>query len=146
MESQNKLTGFYESKRKRILDTCTACGKCFDICPTIPYLNPRTADGSTVVINVLAVISRKADSADNAADAFGLAMDWMKGCCGSELCLNVCPEAVNPKMMLRIGKITALGGLGDPKLISTSEDPNWFPRIHAFARSQLTDQQQKEWM
>lgn len=138
------LFHFYEAERARILDACTGCGRCFEVCPMTPFLELQTAEGAAVVEHVLAVVDRRPpDPAEPAAED---ALRWISGCTGSGLCIPACPVAVNPKMMLRIGRITALGGLGDAKLIDKPTDPNWFPRVLAYARLQLTDDERQEWM
>ncbi|MGD9943476.1 MAG: 4Fe-4S dicluster domain-containing protein [Burkholderiaceae bacterium] len=138
------ILAFYEEERARILDACSRCGKCFEVCPMVPHLDLGTRDAAGIVSDVLSILGRQAgpEAASSAQDA----LKWMLGCTGSGVCIPACPESVNPKMMLRIARITALGGLGDPKLASKPEDPNWFPRIRAFAQMQLSDDEQKEWM
>jgi Fe-S oxidoreductase len=138
------VLSFIEDERARILAACTRCGKCHEVCTMAPYLDLKTLNAKEVVGNVLAVLAREQLPAGSAAAAD--ALTWAMGCTGSGACIPACPESVNPKMMLRVARITALGGLGGEKLTSRPEDPDWFPRIRAFARTQLTDQEQKEWM
>jgi len=47
--------------------------------------------------------------------------------------------------MMRLARMTALGGRGEPKQIEVKEDPDYFDRIRAFARLQLTDDELKDW-
>lgn len=74
------------------------------------------------------------------------ALAWISVCMRSGSCVPACPENVNPKMMLRIAKIIALGGLGGEKLIKAKEDRDYFARIRAFAQLQLSNEEIKEWM
>ena len=55
-------------------------------------------------------------------------------------------ENVNPKLMLRLAKMIATGGMGGEKFIPVKEDRDYFPRIRAFAQLQLSEQEIKEWM
>jgi hypothetical protein len=48
-------------------------------------------------------------------------------------------------MMMRLARMTALGGRGLPKQIDPKEDPDYFNRVRAFAALQLTDEELKEW-
>lgn len=73
-------------------------------------------------------------------------LGWVKACIRSGCCVPACPENVNPKLMLRIGKMIATGGMGGPKHIPVKEDRDYYPRIRAFARLQLSDEEYKEWM
>lgn len=81
---------------------------------------------------------------EGTADARALA--WVAACMRTGACVPACPENVNPKMMLRVAKIIALGGLGGGKLIERKEDRDYFERIRAFAQLQLSDEEIRQWM
>ena len=49
-------------------------------------------------------------------------------------------------MMVRIARMVACGGLGGPKQIAVREDRDFFDRIRAFAKLQLTEEEIKNWM
>ena len=59
---------------------------------------------------------------------------------------NPRPDAVDPRMMMRLARMTALGGRGLAKQIDPREDPDYFNRVRAFAALQLTDEELKDWM
>src|SRR5438067_1395109 len=61
------------------------------------------------------------------------------------VCVPACPENVDPKMMMRLARMTALGGREVPKQIDVKQDPDYFNRVRAFAKLQLTDDELKEW-
>jgi hypothetical protein len=48
-------------------------------------------------------------------------------------------------MMMRLARMTALGGRGQPKQIEPKEDRDYFDRIRAFAALQLSDEEREEW-
>jgi hypothetical protein len=48
-------------------------------------------------------------------------------------------------MMMRLARMTALGGRGQPRQIGAKEDRDYFDRIRAFASLQLTDEEREEW-
>lgn len=73
-------------------------------------------------------------------------LGWVKACIRSGCCVPACPENVNPKLMLRLAKMAATGGLGGEQLIPVKEDRDYYARIRAFARLQLSDQEYREWM
>lgn len=138
------LKDFEQSEIKRVLDACTACGKCYEACPMTVYSPLLKGDGAAapesgrVVAGVLDVLRASAGSPE--------ALAWVGVCTGSGECVPACPEAVNPKMMMRLARITALGGLGAAPQITIRADPNYFSRIRAFAEMQLTGDEKKEWM
>lgn len=135
---------FFEIDRARILNACANCGKCFEVCPMTEFMTSPDFAASAITRQVTAVLAR--DAIDSSNPIQQAALEWIGSCTGSGQCIDACPNDVNPKMMLRLAKITALGGLGDPKLLTKAEDPNWFPRVRAFARVTLTEQEQKDWM
>ena len=101
-----------------------------------PY-SGSSAKGETVVPGVLAVLRGEQGTPE--------ALGWTGVCTRSGVCVPACPENVDPKMMMRLARMTALGGRGKPKQIEVKEDPDYFDRIRAFARMQLNDDELKKW-
>ena len=74
------------------------------------------------------------------------AVEWTRLCTQSATCIPACPENVNPMLMLRLSRITALGSTGGEALLpDTKRDPHFFRRINAFAALQLSDAEIAEW-
>ena len=132
-----KLKDFQRSEAERILSSCTQCGKCFEVCPMAKYSKVPATDGKAVVPGVLAVLRGGQGSAE--------ALGWIGVCTRSGVCVPACPENVDPKMMMRLARMTALGGRGLPKQLDLKEDRDYFDRVRAFAKLQLTDDELKEW-
>lgn len=132
-----RLKEFQASEIERILGACTSCGKCFEVCPMAQYSKAPAKDGKAVVPGVLAVLR----GAQGTPEALG----WIAVCTRSGNCVPACPENVDPKMMMRLARMTALGGRGAPKQIDMKEDRDYFDRVRAFAKLQLTDDELKEW-
>jgi ferredoxin len=74
------------------------------------------------------------------------ALGWIGVCIRSGSCVSACPENVNPKLMLRLAKMIATGGLGGEKLLKAKDDRDYYARIRAFAALQLTEQEVKDWL
>ena len=132
-----KLKEFERQEVERILGACTQCGKCFEACPMTKYSKAPATDGKAVVAGVLNVLRGEQGSPE--------ALGWLGVCMRSGVCVPACPENVDPKMMMRLARMTALGGRGGPKQIQMKEDPDYFDRIRAFARLQLSDEELKDW-
>ena len=132
-----RLKEFQQSEIDRILGACTACGKCFEVCPMAQYSKAPAADGKQVVPGVLAVLQGGQGSPE--------ALGWIAVCTRSGVCVPACPENVDPRMMMRLARMTALGGRGLPKQIEAKEDRDYFDRVRAFAKLQLTDEERKDW-
>ena len=132
-----RLKEFQQREAERILDACTNCGKCFDVCPMAQYSKAPATDGKTVVPGVLAVLRGEQGTPE--------ALGWIGVCTRSGVCVPACPENVDPKMMMRLARMTALGGRGQPAQLPVKEDPDYFDRVRAFAKLQLSDDELKEW-
>lgn len=130
---------YLERERERMLSACTACGKCFEACPMPGYLANRGDETpAQVTANVLELL--------RSGKAEGTALAWIKSCVRTGECVKACPENVNPKLMMRMAKIIATGGMGGEKLLAVKDDRDFFARIRAFAALQLTDEEFKAWM
>jgi len=138
-----RLKAFEQAEAERILSSCTRCGKCFEVCPMSVYSKAppaaagKTGQGEAVVGGVLAVLRGEPGSPE--------ALGWIAVCCRSGVCVPACPEKVDPQMMMRLARMTALGGRGGAKLIAMREDPDYFNRVRAFAKLQLSDEELKRW-
>jgi Fe-S oxidoreductase len=132
-----RLKEFQAREVERILSACTKCGKCFEVCPMAGYSKAPPTDGKQVVAGVLEVLRGGTGTPQ--------ALGWIAVCMRSGVCVPACPDNVDPRMMMRLARMTALGGRGQPKQIEVKEDPDYFDRIRAFARLQLTDDELKEW-
>ena len=132
-----RLKEFQAREVQRILSACTQCGKCYEVCPMAQYSKAPSRDSQTTVAGVLEVLRGKQGTRE--------ALGWIGVCTRSGVCVPACPENVDPKMMMRLARMTALGGRDLPKQIDAKEDRDYFDRIRAFAKLQLTDQELKDW-
>jgi len=132
-----RLKEFQRSEIDRILGACTKCGKCYEVCPMAQYSKAPAQDGKAVVPGVLAVLRGEQGTPE--------ALGWIAVCTRSGSCVPACPENVDPRMMMRLARMTALGGRELPKQIDVKEDRDYFDRVRAFAKLQLTDDELKEW-
>jgi Fe-S oxidoreductase len=132
-----RLKAFQQREVERILGACTQCGKCFEVCPMAQYSKAPATDGKAVVPGVLAVLRGEQGTPE--------ALGWIGVCTRSGVCVPACPESVDPRMMMRLARMTALGGRGLAKQLDAKEDRDYFDRVRAFAKLQLTDDELKEW-
>jgi heterodisulfide reductase subunit D len=96
--SQMALQAYIESETREILDNCTSCGKCVEICPMLPYGNLQGADPQLVVSGILDIL-RGGQGHDEA-------QRWTQVCTASGSCIPACPEGINPRKMLNLTKHT----------------------------------------
>ena len=126
---------------RTIADTmarCTACGRCYEVCPMPGYSQLLDgADAKTVVGDVLAILRREPGTAQG--------LEFARICSQSASCIAACPEGVNPMLMLRTARMVALGSLGEPKQMDAREEPQFFRKIDTYAALQLDDRELNEW-
>ena len=124
---------------ERTLADCTSCGKCFDVCPMTQYSALLAGQpGGKVAASVLDILRGKGGTP--------AAVEWTRLCTQSATCIPACPENVNPMLMLRLSRITALGSTGGAAMLPDSKrDPHFFRRINAFASLQLTAAEVAQW-
>src|SRR5205085_855482 len=101
-----RLKEFEEREVERILGACTQCGKCYEVCPMAHYSKAPSGDSKAVVGGVLAVLRGQQGTPE--------ALGWIAVCTRTAVCVPACPEYVNPKMMMRLAHMTALGGEPSP--------------------------------
>ena len=76
----------------RMAAACTYCGECFKACPMVPYSEIAGADPEQVTRDVIDLIQDKEIRGEGAA--------WAEACMMGGLCVDACPEPVNPRTML----------------------------------------------
>lgn len=133
-----RLKAFEQAEAERILSACTRCGKCFEVCPMTGYAKAAAGvEGKEVVAGVLAVLREEQGTP--------AALSWISVCTRSGVCVPACPDKVDPRMMMRLARMTALGGRGVEKQIDVKDDPDYFNRVRAFAKLSLSDAELKDW-
>ncbi|MFH1604878.1 MAG: 4Fe-4S dicluster domain-containing protein [Pseudomonadota bacterium] len=133
-----RLKAFERAEVERILSACTKCGKCFEVCPMTRYAKAANGgDGKAVVAGVLGVLREEPGTSE--------ALGWIAVCTRSGVCVPSCPDKVDPRMMMRLARMTALGGRGHAKQIEVRDDPDYFDRVRAFAKLTLSDDELKDW-
>jgi heterodisulfide reductase subunit D len=76
-----------------ILDRCTRCGKCVEVCPTAEPAGIDTREPTAIVGDVLEILRGGGDAESRGAR-------WASTCTGSGRCISACDDGVNPRFML----------------------------------------------
>ncbi|MEP9352438.1 (Fe-S)-binding protein [Xanthobacter sp. KR7-65] len=86
-----------QDRTNDLLDRCTRCGACFDICPMTGPAGIADAPAGATVGGVLGLLSGGATTP--------AAERWAATCSGSGTCIPACPEGINPRFMLSLAKL-----------------------------------------
>jgi Fe-S oxidoreductase len=124
---------FLADQTALVLERCTACGRCVEVCPMWPHSAARATPTAEVTQGIVSLLRSGEPTA--AARAF------VETCSGSALCRDVCPEGIDPFNMMRTAKVrqNVLDGKRTPpsdyKLVDLSRqlqlgprEPRWFTR------------------
>ena len=86
-----------EARTQDVLDSCTRCGRCFEVCPMTAPAGIADKNAADVVGGVLDLIRGGSGSAGSER--------WAQVCSGSGRCIPACPEGVNPRFMLAVARV-----------------------------------------
>lgn len=87
-----------DAKVDDIIDACTMCGKCAAVCPTADIVDIRHASNEMITTGVIDIL--KGDIPGDVSEK------WAQACCGTGHCIDVCPEGINPRVMLALTRRT----------------------------------------
>jgi heterodisulfide reductase subunit D len=82
-----------------ILDRCTTCGACAEICPMPAPAGLDTSDPQALTAGILTLLR---------GGAHAEASRWASVCSGSGHCISVCEHGVNPRLMLALARVADL--------------------------------------
>src|SRR3712207_4688213 len=85
-----------QARTQDVLDRCTGCGRCYEVCP-MPGPAGLDAAASDVVNGVLRLISGDQGTPESER--------WAQVCSGSGNCIPACPESLNPRFMLALARV-----------------------------------------
>lgn len=86
-----------EARAQSVLDACTRCGRCFEVCPMPSPAGLAGHNAAAVAGGVLDIIRGGNGSPESER--------WAQVCSGSGHCIPACPESVNPRFMLTLARI-----------------------------------------
>jgi Fe-S oxidoreductase len=85
------------ARTAEMLDACTRCGKCVEICPMAAPAGVGGAAPESVVAGVLDIV--------RTGDGPAASKAWARGCALTGDCIAACDEAVNPRFLLAMARV-----------------------------------------
>ena len=90
-----------------MLDACTRCGKCVEICPVTAPAGVGDATPKAVISGVLDIV--------RFGDGPQASKAWAKGCALTGDCIAACPEGVNPRFLLAMARVKMARQAAEPR-------------------------------
>jgi heterodisulfide reductase subunit D len=94
------------SRIAAMLETCTKCGKCFEVCPITGAAGIADVDPRDAITGVLDIV-RMGDGPE-------AARKWASSCVLSGECLKTCNYGVNPRFLLNMARIAMARRKSEP--------------------------------
>ncbi|HZP79035.1 MAG TPA: (Fe-S)-binding protein [Pseudolabrys sp.] len=117
-----------------ILDACTACGKCVEVCPITVPAKMADADPKAVIAGVLDILRTGAGPEASRA--------WARSCVLSGECIDACGDGVNPRFMLAMARVALARqskSIGDRRRQGVEQFRAVADGANVLARMQLTE-------
>ena len=86
-----------DARVDEMLDACTKCGKCVEVCPSVAPAGIAAAKPDVVISGVIEIL-RSGDGPD-------AARRWASACMLSGECVKACDYGVNPRFLLAMARI-----------------------------------------
>jgi heterodisulfide reductase subunit D len=83
---------------ERMSDACTRCGKCVDACPSVAPAGIADAAPEEIITGIIDII-RNGDGPEPSRK-------WAQSCMLSGECIKACDEAVNPRFLLAMARVS----------------------------------------
>ena len=85
------------SRTTDMIDACTRCGKCVEVCPVTAPAGVGDAAPTGVIAGVIDILG--------GGEGTAAAQAWAKGCVSSGDCIEACPESINPRFLLAMTRV-----------------------------------------
>ena len=84
----------------QMLDACTKCGKCVEVCPSVQPAGIASASSQDVIAGVLNIV--------RTGDGPNISRTWAMSCMLSGECIKACDYGVNPRFLLAMARVAML--------------------------------------
>ena len=89
-----------------MLDACTRCGKCYEVCPITEPAGVAGADPKATIAGVLDIV--------RTGDGPAVSQKWATSCVASGECIKACDYGVNPRFLLTMARVSMARAKNEP--------------------------------
>ncbi len=117
-----------------MLDACTKCGKCVEVCPSVSPAGISGASPKDIIRGVLDIV-RTGQGPD-------VSRKWASSCMLSGECIKACDYGVNPRFLLAMARVAAVkaeNGLPDRRRQGVEKFRDLSRDVAVLSRLQLDD-------
>jgi Fe-S oxidoreductase len=86
-----------EARVEEMLDACTRCGRCVEVCPSVKPAGITDAAPEAIITGVIDIV-RNGDGPE-------ASRRWAQSCMLSGECIKACDEGVNPRFLLAMARV-----------------------------------------
>jgi heterodisulfide reductase subunit D len=105
--SETAFEAALAARASDMLDACTKCGKCVEICPVTGPAGVDDTPPQAVIAGIFDIV--RAGGGPRASTA------WAKGCALTGDCIEACPEGVNPRFLLAMARVAMARKQDEPR-------------------------------
>src|ERR1700686_1434124 len=87
-----------DARVEEMLDACTRCGKCVEVCPSVAPAGVTDASPTDVISGILEILSTGEGPKASAK--------WAAALLRSGECIKACDYGINPRFMLAMARVS----------------------------------------
>jgi Fe-S oxidoreductase len=125
-----------DQRVEAMLDACTRCGKCYEVCPITGAAGVAGADPEAVITGVLDIV--------RSGGGPEISEKWANSCVASGECIKACDYGVNPRFLLTMARVSMARAKNDPsdqRKLGVDGFRLVARDVMALSRMQLSDEQ-----
>jgi len=86
-----------DERVEQMLDACTRCGKCVEVCPSVKPAGIVDASPQDIITGIIDIV--------RSGEGPQASRQWAQSCMLSGECIKACDESVNPRFLLAMARV-----------------------------------------
>jgi Fe-S oxidoreductase len=86
-----------DARVEEMLDACTKCGKCVEVCPSVKPAGIAEASSTDIIGGILAIV--------RTGEGPEVSRKWAEACMLSGECIKACDYGINPRFLLAMARV-----------------------------------------